>query len=40
MFNFIKSSIYNLVKVEKFWFDENLFLDDVVDVKMKYGKIE
>lgn len=40
MFNFIKSSIYNLVKVEKFWFDENLFLDDVVDVKIKYGKIE
>lgn len=40
MFNFIKSSIYDLVKVEKFWFDENLFLDDVVDVKIKYGKIE
>lgn len=40
MFNFIKSSIYNLVKVEKFWFDENLFLDDVVDVKIKYGEIE
>lgn len=40
MFNFIKSSIYDLVKVEKFWFDENLFLDDVVDVKIRYGKIE
>lgn len=40
MFNPTKSSIHNLVKAEKSWSDENLFLDDVADVKTKYGKIE
>lgn len=40
MFTPLKTSIHDLVKAEKLWSAENMFLDDIADIKTKYGKVE